>query len=145
VRLIGLPACNKCGANNADGSSFCMNCGASLLTKVVHPQSTQPQSYGKDSATIDHPLKLTIEFQEPASRLELFVRIALLIVYGIVAYVWGFIAGLATIIQWFYILIKGKRSLRLWNFVLGYFRYSARVSSYSLLLTDKRPPISGQE
>ena len=144
--LIGLPSCSKCGTSNEVVYNFCVKCGSSLLTKVVQAQPTQPQETDdKISATTGHPLKLTIGFQEPASRLELFVRIVLLFVYGIIAGIWGFVAGLANVIQWLHILITGKRSLGLWNFVVSYFRYSARVSSYSLLLTDKRPPISGME
>ncbi len=45
------------------------------------------------------------------------------------------------IILWFVILILGRRSEGLSNFIKGYLEYTVHVLSYTNLMTDKRPGI----
>jgi len=76
-----------------------------------------------------------------ASRLELLIRIVYWILIGIVACVYGIIATICLIIQWFYVLIFGRRHEGLSDFAKGYLEYLVHVMSYTYIMTDKRPNI----
>lgn len=92
----------------------------------------------------EYPIRLDVDYDESASRLEVLI---IRFLYGIVLYIileiWGIVAGIVVVIQWFHILILGKRNAGMHSFVTKFFRYCTRVSGYLLLLTDARPPISG--
>jgi hypothetical protein len=90
------------------------------------------------------PMKPDVKFVEKASRLELLIRLVLCFVYGIIAEIWGIFILIAWILQWFHILFTGRRHKGLENFIKGFWRYWTRVIAYCLMLTDVRPPISGQ-
>lgn len=91
-----------------------------------------------------YPIRLDADFTEKGKRTELFVRIfygiVLLIVYGF----WTFIAGLAFVLLWVHILVLGRRHRGLWEFILGYNRYTVRMHCYLMCLTDERAPMSGR-
>jgi len=87
------------------------------------------------------PLSQLFVYERPARRLELLVRIVYWILIGIVAWVYGLIAGVCTFIQWFVILILGRRSEGLSIFIQGYLEYHVHVLSYISLMTDRRPHI----
>ena len=76
-----------------------------------------------------------------ASRLELFIRIVYWILIAIVAFVYGILATICLIIQWFYILIFARRHEDLSNFARGYLEYLVHVMSYTYIMNDKRPDI----
>jgi len=81
-------------------------------------------------------------YEHDAKRLELLIRI----VYGwiciaIVLMVYGVIAQICMFIQWFVILILGRRSEGLSNFIKGYLEYFVHVMSYFYFVTDDRPGI----
>jgi len=80
-------------------------------------------------------------FEHDASRLELLIRIIYWILIGIVAAVYGIIATICLLIQWFHILILGRRNESLSNFAEGYLEYMVHVMSYTYIMTDKRPEI----
>jgi hypothetical protein len=80
-------------------------------------------------------------FEHDASRVELLIRIVYWILIGLVAWVYGLIAVICLIIQWFHILILGKRNEGLSNFAKGYFEYMVHVMSYCNIMTDRRPGI----
>jgi hypothetical protein len=80
-------------------------------------------------------------FERPARRLELLVRIVYWILIGIVAWVYSLIAGICMFIQWFVILILGRRSEGLSIFIRGYLEYHIHVMSYVTFMTDRRPGI----
>ena len=123
--------CPECGFENKSDAKFCVNCGAELEKGVPKRE---------------YPIKVKIKtMEEKASRIELFVRIVYGFVLSIIAGIWGFFAEIAAVIQWFYILIMGKRNGSLWGFIAGYMRYYFRLQGYVTLLTDERPPISGEE
>jgi len=94
---------------------------------------------------VEYPIKLDVGYDEKASRLEALIIRPL---YGIVLYIileiWGIVACVVMGIQWLHILILGKRNQGMHNFVTKFFRYCTRVGGYLLLLTDARPPISGE-
>ena len=54
----------------------------------------------------------------------------------------GIAAGLAAFIAWFAVIITGRWPEGLRDFVLGYVRWSTRLSGYAYLLTDDYPPFS---
>jgi hypothetical protein len=80
-------------------------------------------------------------FEHDARRLELLVRIVYWILIGIVLWVYGLIAFICLFIQWFHILILGRRSEGLSNVAKGYLEYMVHVTSYMYIMTDKRPDI----
>jgi hypothetical protein len=95
-----------------------------------------------EESTASAELNQLFTYEHDAGRLELFIRI----VYGwiaiaIVLMVYGFIAEICVIIQWFVILILGRRSEGLSNFVKGYLEYLVHVYGYYFVMTDTRPGI----
>ena len=80
-------------------------------------------------------------FEEKASRLELFIRIIYSIIIGIVLTIYGFVAGICILIQFIIILILGRRSEGLSNFIQGYLEYYTHILSYTSFQTDERPGI----
>ena len=86
-------------------------------------------------------LKQLFTFEQNASRLELLIRIGYWIIIGIVLWVYGILAFICLFIQWFYILILGRRNEGLSNFARGYLEYLVHVMNYTYLMTDRRPDI----
>lgn len=80
-------------------------------------------------------------YEHDASRLELLIRIVYWILIGIVLWVYGIISCICLIIQWFCILILGRRIEGLSNFVKGYLEYMVHVMPYMYFMTDRRPGI----
>lgn len=74
-------------------------------------------------------------------RLELFVRILYWIAIGIVGWVYGVLAIVCLLAQWFYILIMGRRSRGLSDFARGYLEYIVHRMPYLYLMTDRRPSV----
>ncbi|WP_292426112.1 DUF4389 domain-containing protein [Methanoregula sp.] len=76
-----------------------------------------------------------------SSRIELLIRIVYWILIAIVAFVYGIIATICLIIQWFHILIFATRHEGLSDFAKGYLEYMVYVMSYTYIMNDKRPNI----
>ena len=80
-------------------------------------------------------------FEQNANRLELLIRIAYWIIIGIVAWVYGIIAFICLFVQWFHILVLGRRNQALSDIARGYLEYMVHVMSYMYIMTDRRPDI----
>jgi hypothetical protein len=92
--------------------------------------------------TLKNPsLRQLFVYEQPARRLELLVRILYWILIGIVLVVYGILAKICLIIQWFVILILGHRNKDLSDFIRGYLEYSVHVMPYMCVMTDRRPDI----
>jgi hypothetical protein len=86
-------------------------------------------------------VKIKIKSQDRASRLELFIRIVWVIVSSIVLWLFGLLACVCAVVQWFYILIAGRRHKGLNKLLKVYVLYKAKLGAYSLMLTDERNPV----
>lgn len=80
-------------------------------------------------------------YEHDARRLELLVRIVYWIAIGLVAMVYGLLAMICLFLQWFFILIFGRRQQGLSDFVRGYLEYTVARMSYLYFMTDVRPRI----
>jgi amino acid permease len=84
-------------------------------------------------------------YEKKASRIELFVRIFYAIPVYIILFFYSIVASLCVIIQWIIILILGKRSEGLSDFIKGYLEYYVHIISYFSFMTDKRPGVTPQK
>lgn len=105
--------------------------------------------FGFDATPADpHDLEpVLVEFRpelEDRNRLTTFFRWVLAIPHYIVLAVLGLVAAVAWIIAFFAVLFTGRWPTGLHDFVVGYVRWTVRVTAYSLLLTDRYPPFSLQ-
>lgn len=80
-------------------------------------------------------------YERDASRIELIIRIFYSVAINLILGVYGFLASICLFVQWFVILILGRRSESLSNFVKGYLEYRVSILSYTNWMTDKRPGI----
>jgi Zn-dependent protease with chaperone function len=80
-------------------------------------------------------------YERSARRLELLIRIGYWIVIGIVSWVYGILAFVCLFIQWFFILIMGRRQQGLSDFARGYFEYIVSRMPYMYFMTDQRPAV----
>ncbi len=86
-------------------------------------------------------MKQIFAYEEKAGRIELFIRIIYSFVIGIVLMIYGFIAGICMLIQFLVVLILGRRSRGLSDFIQGYLEYYVHILSYTSFMTDERPGI----
>jgi hypothetical protein len=69
------------------------------------------------------------------------VRILYWVLIGVVLWVYGLIASVCLIIQWFHILVLGGRNEGLSDFAKGDLEYLVHVMGYVYIMTDNRPDI----
>ncbi len=87
-----------------------------------------------------HPVNLALDYPSRLSRLLIFVKWLLAIPHYIVLYFVRLVATIITFIAFFAILITGKYPRGMFDFVVGYYRWSYRVQAYVGLMTDAYPP-----
>lgn len=92
-----------------------------------------------------YPVNLIATYPERSSRLLMFFLLfkwILLIPHLIVLWLLGIGVFFAMIGAWFVVVITGSWSKPLWDFILGYSRWTVRVQAYMVGLTDEYPPFS---
>lgn len=94
---------------------------------------------------MSYPVTFEADYLERRSRLTSFFRLILAIPVAIVLYVFAIVAWFAIVIAWFAIVVTGRYPQGLYRFVADFTRFLARVTAYSLLLTDAYPPFSGAD
>jgi Domain of unknown function (DUF4389) len=93
----------------------------------------------------DHPIRLVVNDDLQRNRLTVFFRLILAIPLFLWAVLWGVIAILAYIVNWFATLFMGQSPEGLHNFLATFLRYTTHVRAYTLLVADPYPPFTGRE
>jgi hypothetical protein len=78
------------------------------------------------------------------NRLTVFFRLILAIPHLVWVTLWGIVAVLAAIANWFATLVNGQSPEGLHNFLATWLRYQTHVYSYVLLIADPFPGFGGQ-
>ncbi|KYC45643.1 MAG: hypothetical protein APG12_00686 [Candidatus Methanofastidiosum methylothiophilum] len=133
--------CTRCGSENPDGTLYCKECGAF----IGDDEEKRKMDGNVYSSIKEYPITLSYNYKEPSSRAELLIRIIYVIFLNIIIEVWGIVAGLAQIFQFFYVLIYAKKHKGAFDFITGFFRFYFNVTTYTYLLTDDRPPITSED
>jgi len=81
-------------------------------------------------------------FVEKASRLELIIRWLYGIIIGLLFWLWGIYASVLEFLQFWHILIFGRRGARLYRSTSRFLAASTLVSAYLMFLTDERPELT---
>jgi hypothetical protein len=93
-----------------------------------------------------YPAVIAARLDEPLNRWLWLVKWLLLIPHFIILLILWICVAAVTIVAWFTILITGRYPRWIFDFNLGVFRWTWRVSyyGYSALATDRYPPFSRQ-
>ena len=89
-----------------------------------------------------YPVQLDVEYPPRLSRGLIFIKWLLVIPHLIVIALLGFASFVVLWIVFFAILFTGKYPRSLWDFMVGFQRWSFRVNLYFNLMTDVYPPFS---
>jgi hypothetical protein len=93
---------------------------------------------------VRHPIRLVVTDDLQRNRLTVFFRLILAIPHLIWVTVWGIVAALAAIANWFATLFNGQSPEGLHNFLATYLRYQTHVYAYVLLIADPFPGFGGK-
>jgi hypothetical protein len=91
-----------------------------------------------------HPIRLVVNDDLERTRLTVFFRLILAIPLFLWAVLWGVVAVLAYIANWFATLFMGQSPEGLHNFLATFLRYTTHVRAYTLLVADPYPPFTGK-
>jgi hypothetical protein len=89
-----------------------------------------------------YPVTLELDYPERLSRWKIFVKLILLIPHMIILSLLGIVSYIVTLIAWWAILITGRYPQGMFNFMVGFLRWSYRVNAYAYLMTDAYPPFT---
>ena len=96
------------------------------------------------SPAAQHPIRLVVNDDLQRNRLTVFFRLILFIPHLIWVTLWGVIAVLAYIVNWFATLFMGRSPEGLHNFLATFLRYATHIRAYLLLVADPFPPFTGR-
>lgn len=74
-------------------------------------------------------------------RVGALARLVWALVYGVILYALGLVAGVVWILQFFYVLIFGRRHYGLADFYNKYVGFYYRIGRYLGFVTNKRPGV----
>jgi hypothetical protein len=97
------------------------------------------------SVSAQHPIRLVVNDDLQRNRLTVFFRLILAIPHFLWATLWGVIAILAWIVNWFATLFMGRSPDGLHTFLATYLRYLTHVRAYALLVADPFPGFTGTQ
>jgi hypothetical protein len=95
--------------------------------------------------TTTYPVTYSLAEPESLSRWLWLFKWLLLIPHMVVLWILSIVAMFVLFISWVVILITGKHPRGLWDFLMGFSRWSTRVMGYGLHLTDVYPPFTMDE
>ncbi|MGH2911782.1 MAG: DUF4389 domain-containing protein [Solirubrobacteraceae bacterium] len=108
--------------------------------------SSDPQSALADlPSRPEDPIKLDVSDDLVRSRLTVFFRLLLSIPHLIWLTVWGIVAYLAAVVNWFATLFRGSSPDSLHGFLAAYVRYQTHVYSYLFLIANPFPGFAGEQ
>ena len=87
--------------------------------------------------TVDY----SVRYAEKAGRVELFVRFIWAIPTAIIAVFLAIVCFIALFLQFFHILLLGKRHRTLHNWIFMFMDYEVKFKAYLAMLTDERNPL----
>jgi hypothetical protein len=96
------------------------------------------------SAVNERPVHLIVRDDEVRSRLTVFFRLLLAIPHLIWLSLWGTVALLAVIVNWFATLFAGQSPQGLHSFLAAYVRYAIHVGAYLFLVANPFPDFTGK-
>jgi len=96
------------------------------------------------AAAAQHPIRLVVTDDLRRSRLTVFFRLLLAIPHVIWVLLWGCVALIVSIVNWFATLFSGRSPDALHSFLASYLRYSTHVTAYMFLIADPFPSFSGK-
>jgi hypothetical protein len=96
------------------------------------------------TATAPHPIRVVVNDDLQRTRLTVFFRLILAIPHLLWLSLWGVIAVLAIVVNWFATLFTGRSPEGLHNFIGTFFRYGTHVRAYLLLIADPFPGFTGR-
>ena len=99
---------------------------------------------GAATTHVRHPIRLVVTDDLQRNRLTVFFRLILAIPHLIWVALWGVVAVLAALANWFATLVKGQSPAGLHDFLATYLRYQTHVYAYVLLLADPFPGFGGR-
>jgi len=99
----------------------------------------------KGEQLVSYPVTFEADYVERRSRLTVFFRLILAIPLVIWAALYAIAAELAVVIAWFAIVITGRYTRGLYDFVAGFTRFDTRVFAYHYLLCDPYPSFGGSD
>ena len=97
------------------------------------------------TTSTQHPIRLVVTDDLHRNRLTVIFRLILAIPLFLWAVLWGVIAVLAYIVNWFATLFMGRSPDGLHNFLATFLRYTTHVRAYTLLVADPYPQFTGRE
>lgn len=97
-----------------------------------------------------YPLTLTVEYPERLSRSTLLLKVLFGWLYvgiphGIMLMLYGVAVAVVMFIAFWAILFAGRFPRGMYDFVVGFWRWSLNVQAYMSLLIDEYPPFSGEQ
>jgi hypothetical protein len=97
-----------------------------------------------------YPADITVEYPETLSRGKLILKVLFGLLYAgiphyFVLYFYAIAVAVVTFIAFWCILFTGKYPRGLYDFVVGYMRWSQRVNIYLSLMRDEYPPFTSEQ
>ena len=106
--------------------------------------TTDPERIGVPWPPADHPIRLTHAADDGArNRLTVFFRFLLTLPHLVWLTLWGYLAELAALVNWFATLITGRSPDVLHRFLGAYLRQQTHVYAYLGLLANPFPGFTG--
>ena len=97
------------------------------------------------TTTAQHPIRLINHDDLHRNRLTVFFRAILAIPLLLWSILWGVVAYLAWIVNWFATLFMGRSPEGLHNFLATYLRFVTHVRAYCFLIANPYPGFTGTE
>jgi hypothetical protein len=119
--------------------------GAYALFVTDRYPTTDPERIGVPWPPPEHPIRLAHQPDDGRrNRLTVFFRLFLALPHFVWLYLWGYLAGLAAIVNWFATLIAGRSPDFLHRFLGAYVRQQTHVYAYLALLANPFPGFVGE-
>ena len=103
------------------------------------------ETTASSTSTAQHPVRIVVNDDLQRTRLTVFFRLILAIPHFLWVTLWGVIAILAAIVNWFATLFTGRSPDGLHTFLATFLRYGTHVRAYALLVADPFPGFSGAQ
>jgi hypothetical protein len=115
----------------------------SLLLTGVYP-SSDPTLPATAEPPPDHPVRVVVDDDRRRSRLTTFFRLFLTVPHIVWLLLWGVLAFLAVVAQWFFALATGRPEASLHRFLAAFARYQTHVVAFVFLVANPFPGFTGK-